>query len=289
MRSLVKIESKSLEVSITGEGQPIVILPGLASSMDEWNNVVNKLSNHSKVIIFHRSGCGKSELGEEKRNASATAKDLYSLLEKLNINQPVVLVGHSYGGFCAQYFALKYPEKVHSVILVESNSIDFQLLDKVTGSQSAQWVAMYKAFASMTEEQIKDKLNPQLSPDIQNYSDEIKKRIIEFKINPCMYQALAEELDEMPRCAEKMKQYGMLDNIPAIVIGRDPEYSIQLMVRQGMPEQMAKNIEEVWQKLIKDQMMLSSNSQYIKASNSSHGVYIDNPDIIVEAIISLID
>ena len=289
MRSLVNIGSKNLEVSMTGEGQPIVILPGLASSMDEWQDLTNKLSNHAKVIIFHRSGCGRSELNEEKRNTSATIKDLYSLLDQLDINQPVILVGHSYGGFCAQHFALKYPERVHSVILVESNSVDFQLLDEVTGPQSVQWITMYRTFANMTEEQIKDKLNPQLSPEIQNYTKEVKERIVEFKINPRMYQALADELDEMPRCAEKMKQYEMLNNIPVIIIGRDPEYSIEFMARQGMPEQIAKNIEEVWQKLIKGQMKLSSNSRYIQASNSGHGVYVDNPTIIVEAIMSLID
>ncbi len=147
---------------------------------------------------------------------------------------------------------------------------------------------MYKAFAKMTEEQIKDQLKPQLSPEIQKYTDEMKERIVKFKINPRMYQSLADELNEMPNCAETIKQYGRLRNIPLIVIGRDPDYSIQLMVHQGMPEQQAKRIEEVWQDLIKAQMKLSPNSKYVLASNSGHGIYVDNPNVIIGEILSLL-
>ena len=288
MGSLINIGSKCLEVSVTGKGQPVVILPGLSSSMDEWERLTNKLSSYAQVIIFHRSGCGRSELDEEKRNTYATVKDLFSLLNKLEIDRPVIVVGHSYGGFCAQHFALKHPEKVHSVVLVESNSVDFELLNEVIGPQSALWSTMYKAFAKMTEEQIKDQLKPQLSPEIQKYTDEMKERIVKFKINPRMYQSLADELNEMPNCAETIKQYGRLRNIPLIVIGRDPDYSIQLMVHQGMPEQQAKRIEEVWQDLIKAQMKLSPNSKYVLASNSGHGIYVDNPNVIIGEILSLL-
>ena len=60
------------------------------------------------------------------------------------------------------------------------------------------------------------------------------------------------------------------------------------MVRQGMPEHQAKRVEEVWQRLIQDQMNLSPNSQYVLASGSGHGVYVDNPYVIVKAILSLL-
>ncbi|WP_312111365.1 alpha/beta fold hydrolase [Brevibacillus reuszeri] len=288
MRSLIDIGSKRVEVSVTGKGQSVVILPGLASSIYEWELLTNELSNHAQVIIFHRSGCGRSELDDEKRNTSATVKDLFSLLNRLDVDGPVILVGHSYGGLCAQHFAFVHPEKVHSVVLVESNSADYELLNEVIGPQSAQWSTMYRAFAKMAEDQIKDRLKPQLSPEIQKYSADIKERVIQFKINPSMYQALADELDEMPKCAETIKKYGAFNNIPLIVIGRDPERSIQLMVLQGMPEEQARKIELVWQDLIKGQMKLSATNQYMMAS-SGHGVYVEDPDIIIKAILALLD
>ena len=172
--------------------------------------------------------------------------------------------------------------------MIESNSADFELLNEVIGPQTAQWSAMYRAFADMDAEQIKEKGKPHLAPELERFSEEVRERMIVFKTNPHMYRALAEELEEMPQCAKKLKQYGGFSPIPLLVIGRDPEHSIQTMIRQGMPEQQAGKIEAVWQDLIKSQLKLSTTSQYVMAERSGHGVYVDNPAVIINAITSFV-
>jgi pimeloyl-ACP methyl ester carboxylesterase len=54
--------------------------------------------------------------------AKAAAADLHQLLERLHIDQPVVLVGHSLGGLYAQYFARHYPPHVGAVVLIDATS-----------------------------------------------------------------------------------------------------------------------------------------------------------------------
>ncbi|WP_099156939.1 alpha/beta fold hydrolase [Virgibacillus ndiopensis] len=288
MRSIINIGTKMLEVNVEGNGQPVVILPGLSSAMDEWEEVSSELSNRAQVIMFHRAGCGESELGTEKRNISATVNDLKMLLNKLNVDDPVILIGHSYGGLCAQHFAFEHPDNVRSLILVESSSTDFELLEEVIGQQNTKLIEMYRGFSKMKPTQLRSILNKQLLPEQQNLTDEAKERILEFKSKPLMYQAMADELEEMTNDASLIKKFGELINIRLTVIGREPEYSIKMMISQGMPEQQAVKIEDVWQKLIKNQLHLSSNSNYILAENCYHNVYTDRPSLIVEDVNSLL-
>lgn len=72
--------------------------------------------------------------------------------------------------------------------------------------------------------------------------------------------------------------------IPLIVIGRDPQYSITQLTNGGMPKEEATQLEAMWQELIHEQLHLSTNSHYILAQHASHGIENDRPDIIIEAI-----
>lgn len=289
MRNLVNIGNKNIEVMLTGEGQCICILPGMASSMDEWEIVVNGLAKQAKVIVFHRAGCGKSELGEEKKNTNSTVNDLYKLLGNLDIHDPVILVGHSYGGLCVQHFAISHPNYVSAVVLVEANSTEMHLLNDAIGSnQNKHMIEIWRLWSKMEPAQINSKLSSQSVPDLTNFSVEARERILQFKINPKMYQAMAEEMEELENSAQAIRVAGSFPLIPLTVIGRDPDYSVRLLTEQGMPEQLAKKIEDVWQQLVTKQLDLSKNSKYIKAEQSGHGVHIDRPDIIINAVLSVI-
>jgi pimeloyl-ACP methyl ester carboxylesterase len=75
------------------------------------------------VLTYDRRGYGRSAaLRPAPVTAKAAAADLHQLLERLQIDQPVVLVGHSLGGLYAQYFARHYPPHVGAVVLIDTAS-----------------------------------------------------------------------------------------------------------------------------------------------------------------------
>lgn len=51
-----------------------------------------------------------------------------------------------------------------------------------------------------------------------------------------------------------------------------------------MPKEEATQLEDMWQELIREQLNLSINSQYILVEHASHGIEKDRPDAIIEAI-----
>jgi pimeloyl-ACP methyl ester carboxylesterase len=65
---------------------------------------------------------GWSEIGPDPRDAEQITGELHTLLGKVGIEGPYVLVGHSLGGMYMQTYAHRYTEEVAGVVLVDSST-----------------------------------------------------------------------------------------------------------------------------------------------------------------------
>ncbi len=101
----------------TGTGPVMVFIHGFCLDLRMWDGQVNYFSEWYTCISFDLRGFGKSSLPTEK--SYSNHEDLCSLLEFLQIRQPVILVGLSMGTRVATNFALSYPHRSRAVILVD--------------------------------------------------------------------------------------------------------------------------------------------------------------------------
>ena len=154
------INQNKIEVLQKGKnGTPIIIFTGMGCSFDEWYEVTESLCKSNRVIMFHRPGLGASEIGTEVRNTQTVVNEVSEMIHLLKISQPVVLVGHSYGGLCVQHFVKKHPEKVAGIVLVDSTSVDLKVLDDlnlpVLNEESTDefWMKKCLAYSQMKTEE----------------------------------------------------------------------------------------------------------------------------------------
>ncbi|WP_436864283.1 alpha/beta fold hydrolase [Bacillus fungorum] len=277
---------QTIEVYIAGSSkQTVGIQTGMGCSFYDWLPIIEKLSRHFTVVSYHRPGYGKSELGNHSRTTKQATKELHMLLQKLDIHAPIILIGHSYGGLCAQHFAMLHEEKLQALILVDSTSMNLQRLDELhlpisdlTDSDD-MWLQKYNTYSKMNVDMLYNELKPILVNQSRQY--------IEFSTSPLLYKATASELCEWENCARSIKELYKTLKVPLIVIGRDPQFSITQLTEGGMPKGKATQLESMWQELIHEQSQLSIHSQYILAEHAGHGIEIDRPDIIIEAVQSL--
>ncbi|MBY0595335.1 alpha/beta hydrolase [Bacillus bingmayongensis] len=296
MSNFIEILGRKMEVYIKGTGsQTIVIQTGMGCSFYDWMPIAEKLASNYKVVLFHRPGYGQSELGDEARTTLQVTKELHELLHVLDIRQPIILVGHSYGGLCAQQFAMLHSNQLKAVVLVDSTSMNLHRLDNLdlpisdkTDSDD-MWLQKYRSYSTMDSDSLHAELQSILINQYGHLSSRKQKQYVDFSTSPLLYKATASELSEWKTCAKRMKQLEVTLKTPFIIIGRDPNYSIKQMIQGEMPYEEATKLEEVWQELIQEQLMLSQNSRYILAQNASHGIESDRPDIITDAIHSLQD
>ena len=198
--------------------------------------------------MFHRPGLGKSEIRDEVRNTQAVVNEINELMILLEIVEPVVLVGHSYGGLCAQHFVKEHPEKVSGIVLVDSTSVDLKVLDELDlpvlneGSTDENWIEKCGSYSLMDQEELREIINPTLTKKQEQLPLDVQQRLINFQINPSLYKAMQSEISNWKQDAETIKNLGEFPNVPLIVIGRDKEHTIRMGTEDGLPESGVKVI-----------------------------------------------
>ena len=109
----------SINYKLEGEGKTLVFIHGLSDNLLYWQPLINGIKNHYRILRYDLRGHGLSEWKNEKISMNTYVDDLNCLLNKLEINS-VNLVGFSLGGAIALDFAIKYPQRVSSLVLISS-------------------------------------------------------------------------------------------------------------------------------------------------------------------------
>jgi len=105
----------------TGSGSAtIVLVSGATVGLETWRSFQDQLSNHARVISYDRSGLGNSDYIADSKNIGSMTKELDMIINKLDVNTPVVLVGHSIGGYIVRKYAELFPQKVKALFLIDA-------------------------------------------------------------------------------------------------------------------------------------------------------------------------
>src|SRR3954469_1613926 len=105
-----------------GTGFPVVLLHGFAEDHTVWNDQVEFLQHHCRLIVPDLPGSGRSErLIKEEVSIDDYAQSVDALLEFEKINR-CILLGHSMGGYIALAFAEKFRKKLAGFGLVHSTA-----------------------------------------------------------------------------------------------------------------------------------------------------------------------
>lgn len=106
-----------------GSGDPIVVLHG-GPGMDHRYllSTTEPLAKKHKLIFYDQRGSGKSStshIDSSHINVATLVKDLEDLRKGLG-HKKITLLAHSYAGFIAMHYAIRYPENVSALILMNS-------------------------------------------------------------------------------------------------------------------------------------------------------------------------
>lgn len=124
---MVDVGGYRLHVDMMGKTQssPTVILDaGMISFSSNWAWVQPEVAKVARVVAYDRAGLGWSDPAPTPRDAGRAAQELHTALDKLGIDGPYVMVGHSYGGMISRAFAGLYRDEVAGMVLVDASHPD---------------------------------------------------------------------------------------------------------------------------------------------------------------------
>ena len=104
-----------------GRGSPVVLIPGLASPRESWDQVTDALIAKHSVYLVQVNGFGGDAPGANLKPGvlDGIVRDLSAYLAREETG-PVRLAGHSMGGLAGMMFARAHPDQVEKLMIVDA-------------------------------------------------------------------------------------------------------------------------------------------------------------------------
>lgn len=116
----VNIGGNEIEYEVKGSGEPwIVLVTGSGLDMNSLDAIYEDLSRETTVVRYSRAGLGKSSYSEKGKDLQAIVNELELLTQDLEIPEPFILGGHSFGGLIIKAFTTKNPVKVAGLLSID--------------------------------------------------------------------------------------------------------------------------------------------------------------------------
>jgi pimeloyl-ACP methyl ester carboxylesterase len=117
----VEVEpGRRMNLLCMGSGKHTVLFDAGGSDWSViWALVQPEVARNARACAYDRAGLGYSDPATLPRSPVAIVEDLHALIHAADLPRPVILVGHSLGGFNVKLYAALYPEDVAGLVLVD--------------------------------------------------------------------------------------------------------------------------------------------------------------------------
>lgn len=119
----IVIDGHSIEFARHGSGSPTVVFLhggyGSGPALSSWSSLQRRIG--TSLFNYNRPGKGNSEPAKGPRTPVQIVDELHTLLDRVGIHPPYLLVGSSLGGLYSRVFAMKYPRDVVGLVLIDGS------------------------------------------------------------------------------------------------------------------------------------------------------------------------
>ena len=292
---MVDIGASSLHLLESGHGAPPVILEaGIAASCLNWTSIQAELAQFTRVFSYDRAGLGWSDPASSPRTVSHAVQDLHALLAAAQIPAPFVLTGHSFGGLLVLCYAVRYPDQVAGLVLLDPlraaewlRPAEAQWKTLRRGAMLARRGALLARFgvvrfalATLSSGlQLIPKLVARLASrgsgesaisrlvrEVQKMPPETWPIVQAHWCQPKSFLGMANYLESLPASASQASECAELPpHIPVSIISASNSTAAQLAERDAITRR-------------------SLNGKHIIATKSGHWIHFDEPDLVIQAI-----
>jgi pimeloyl-ACP methyl ester carboxylesterase len=278
---LTNVGDYNMHIYCTGKGSPTVILEaGLNDFFVSWSKIQPELAKITRVCSYDRAGLGWSNASPHPRTSEVMVEELHTLLRNTGIESPYILVGHSFGGINMRLFARQYPDEVIGLVLVDSaHEQQIQRLPFLKDAADGL-VGQFRAFSTMSSLGLMA-LSPAAIPN-RGFPEEAYNQYQAVLATTDYFDSAIAESTAFFSGTSSLKMAGLGD-LPLIVLSHGVSDTISSLNRTEQSQ-----FEQEWTKMQLELAGLSSNSKQVIAEKSGHYIQLDQPELVVESILQLV-
>jgi pimeloyl-ACP methyl ester carboxylesterase len=105
-----------------GQGPAAIFFHGIAASLHDWDSLLPTISGAGyRAFAIDLPGHGESEKPEdpESYTAQRVEQAVEGWIDGLKDHPPYILFGHSFGGYLCLSYALRHPDRVQALVLID--------------------------------------------------------------------------------------------------------------------------------------------------------------------------
>jgi pimeloyl-ACP methyl ester carboxylesterase len=265
---LIEVNGRNMHINCVGNKSPTIILDsGTGGFSLEWKDIQHSLSQYVRVCAYDRAGYGWSDMGPLPRTTKRIAYELHTLLQNAGIHGPFIIVGHSFGGYTAQYFARNFDSEIAGIVLIDS-SHDEQVYRLPENGKDVVRRSLHQDRSNMVMKAVLHEYYPKDEAAVAQQLMARWSAMLTWREEMANYALSARELRDL--------HDGSTLEIPIVVLTRGKRVWPDTPYGDAM--------EEVWTELQDELSCLSDHSTHIIAENSGHSIHLDEPELVVDAI-----
>ncbi len=121
----VRIGDARIHLYEQGQGDlPVVFDAGIAATSLSWRLNQPEVAKFARAIAYDRAGLGWSDSIDQPRDIWRLVEELRMALDGAGVPKGRFIVAHSFGGLIAIAYALRYPEELCGIVLVDPASAE---------------------------------------------------------------------------------------------------------------------------------------------------------------------
>ncbi|HTX57463.1 MAG TPA: alpha/beta hydrolase [Candidatus Acidoferrales bacterium] len=305
---LVNAGSTTLNFNCMGSGSPTVVFDaGWEDWSPAWAIVQPAVARHTRACSYDRAGAGFSSAGPMPRTSVAIASELHAALHAAHVPGPYLLVGHSFGSYNMRTFADLYMPEVYGLVLVDGEFGDVlpaakrAANDRDYASAVAELQRCRAALVSGRPLPLLPRASRSSAPMRCNqqffrglperlFSPELNTALLTITLTKAaLYDEVISEMEQMPAderyLIAHLRSFG---NRPVrILTAQNHFYDTAktppaLHRRHLSVERQIARAQARW-------LTLSTNAKQIFAYKSGHYIELDQPQIVIDAIVEEIE
>ncbi len=286
---LIDVGGYRLHLCVKGEAKPTIVLEHSLGGVEGYF-LIEQLAQVARVCIYDRAGYGWSDHSPHPRTSHQMVKELDNLLTKAGIEPPYIFVGDSYGSYNVRLYAHLFPQKVVGIVLTDALHETGML--KMSVPLQALKLFFLSGFVMSTIGSTLGIIRllevggvfELIKPQLRNCPPDSLAKVKRSFCRPKHWITMSREiinLDTSSRQVSKVRHLGTMPivNIKSSTFFKPSFWTIFL------PLQGANQLRN---KMHKELGKLSTNCQQVDASKSSHFVWVDEPEIIVNAVMAIV-
>jgi pimeloyl-ACP methyl ester carboxylesterase len=266
---MIRVNDLNVHYWRVGEGPDVVMLHGLLGNLAIWHlKMVPILRTFFRVTTYDLRGHGRSDMPLTGYTTADHVADLLGLIDALEMDR-VHLVGHSLGADVSLHFALRHPNRVGRMVLLEPGIPALAYLRR-----DENWIG-WRYWSELLEEYADVEVPPDKRTDIRYLVRETTKAPIVY--GPA--QGMSRKVEPILQLLDEttiIEDYDIADDLTLDNLGKIPHPKLLIYDSDSPYMDTFQILRE---------LLVNSKNIVLPPSEHRHFIPLEQPDALTELVV----